>query len=351
MTSTNDNRTRTMKAWVYERYGSPDVLELRDIDVPTPKDDQVLVRVRVAGINAADWRLLRANPPLVRLMLGLRRPRKPAIPGSDAAGVVEAMGKDVTRFRPGDEVYGEVRLGGFAEYVAVPQNRLARKPGKLTFEQAAAVPMAALTALTAVRSVGRVEAGQTVLVNGAGGGVGHFAVQLAKAFGAEVTGVCSTGKLELVRSLGADHAIDYTQEDFTKSGRRYDLVVDTVGNHTLEAFRRALASRGTFAIVGGGSSDRLLGPMDLIIKGSLLSPFARGQRLKPVTAEVSSEHLESLGELIENGKVRPAIDRVVPFAEAPDAIRYLEQGHASGKVVVSVWDGTAGEDLRAQGTA
>lgn len=333
-----------MKAFVYDRYGSPDILELKEVDRPTVADEQLLVRVRAAGINPYDWHLLRGDPYLVRMVGGLRRPRKATIAGSDIAGVVEAVGKNVTRFRPGDEVYACVNVGGYAQYVCAPQTLVAQKPANLTFEQAAAVPMAAITALQGLRDAGRLQAGQTVLVNGAGGGIGHFAVQLAKALGAaEVTGVCSTGKVELVRSIGADHVIDYTREDFTRSGARYDMVFDTAGNHSIRAFRRALKPKGTFVIVGGAAAARgkLLGPGAQVIRAVLLSPLVRNQRIVTVAAKPSGQDLEFLRGLIEAGKVTPVVDRTFPFAEAPEAIRYLEQGHASGKVVVSVWDGAA----------
>ncbi len=324
-----------MKAWIYDRYGSPDILELKEIDIPTGNDDHVLVRIRAACVNPYDWRLLRANPYLVRLMKGLRRPRQAVVAGADMAGVVESVGRDVTRFRPGDEVYAESDAGCFAEYVSVGEERVAPKPANLTFEQAAAVPMAAMTALQGLRNVGRIEEGQRVLVNGASGGVGSFAVQLAKALGAaEVTGVCSTRNVELVRSIGADDVVDYTQDDFTRSGQRYDLLLDTVGNHSIGAFRRALARKGTFVIAGGGGG-RWLGPVPQLLKGKLLSPFV-SQRIVTFVCKPNRKDLEYLKELIEAGKVMPVIDRTYQFAEAPDAIRYLEGGHARGKVVVTV---------------
>jgi NADPH:quinone reductase-like Zn-dependent oxidoreductase len=261
-----------MKAWIYDRYGSPDVLELKEIDIPAGNDDQVLVRIRAACVNPYDWRLMRANPQLVRLVKGLRRPRQAVIAGADMAGVVESVGKDVTHFRPGDEVYAESDAGCFADYVSVPEERLALKPTNLTFEQAAAVPMTALTALQGLRTVGQIKEGQKVLVNGASGGIGTFAVQMAKALGAaEVTGVCSTKNVELVRSIGADHVVDYTQEDFTRSGERYDLLLDTVGNHSIRAFTRALTRKGTFVMAGGGGG-RWLGPVRQILKGNCCRP-------------------------------------------------------------------------------
>jgi len=326
-----------VQAIIYRRFGSPDVLEATQVERPIAGDDEVLVEVRAAGINPYDWHFLRGEPLLFRPMmgLGLRRPRRAIIPGSDVAGVVKAVGTSVTKFRPGDEVYAIAGTGGFAEFVAVPERLLALKPVNTTFEQAAAVPMAALTALQALRDFGRIQPGQKVLVNGASGGVGSFAVQIARALGAaEVTGVCSTRNLELVRSLGADHVIDYTNEDFTRSDERYDLLVDTVGNRSLRAFRRALASRGTFVSVGGGGG-RLLGPMLQLLRARLLSPFV-GQRLVTMIATRKAEDLLVLKELIEGGKVKPLIDRTYPLAEGAEAIRYLEQHHARGKVVVTV---------------
>jgi NADPH:quinone reductase-like Zn-dependent oxidoreductase len=323
-----------MKAWIYDRYGSPDVLELKEVDMPTGNDDHVLVRIRAAAINPYDWRLMRANPQLVRLVKGLRRPRQAVIAGADMAGVVESVGKDVTRFRPGDEVYAESGEGCFADYVSAWQERVALKPANLTFEQAAAVPMAAMTALQGLRNVGRIKEGQKVLINGASGGVGSFAVQIAKSYGTEVTGVCSTRNVELVRSIGADLVIDYTQEDFTRNGERYELLLDTVGNHSIRAFRRAVARKGAFVMAGGGGG-RWLGPVPQLLKGKLLSPFV-SQRIVTFVCKPNREDLEFLKELIEAGKVIPVIDRTFPFAEAPDAIRYLEAGHARGKVVVTV---------------
>jgi NADPH:quinone reductase-like Zn-dependent oxidoreductase len=323
-----------MRAVVQDRYGSPDVLELRDVDRPTVGDDHVLVRIRAAAINPYDWRFLRADPAVMRLVVGLRRPRRAVICGADMAGVVERVGPAVTRLRPGDAVYGEVSHGCLAEYVSAPEERLALKPANLDFEQAAAVPMAALTALQGLRDLGRIEAGQIVLVNGAGGGIGSFAVQLAKAFGAEVTGVCSSGKLELVGSLGVDHMVDYARTDFTRSGKRYDLLLDTVGNRSLRAMRRALMPRGTL-VLAGGRSGRLLGPLPQLLAARLLAPFV-GQRLVTFVCKPNREDLELLKGLIESGEIRPVIDRIYPLSGVAEAIRYLEQGHASGKVVITV---------------
>ncbi|MET9321674.1 NAD(P)-dependent alcohol dehydrogenase [Streptomyces sp. NPDC003038] len=324
-----------MKAIVQDRYGSPDVLELRDVDQPVAADDEVLVRVRAAGVNARDWHLMRGDPYLARLVLGIGGP-KMKIRGTDFAGRVEAVGRNVTRLRPGDEVFGEAEAA-FAEYVCAPENKVEPKPAGLSFEQAAAVPLAGNTALMGLRDLGRLRPGQHVLVNGASGGVGTFAVQIAKSLGAEVTGVCSARNTELVRSLGADHLIDYTREDFTGNGRRYDLVFDLVGNRSLTECRRALTPSGTLVLSGGGVSDggSLVGPMGLLVRGRALSPFVR-QRLLVLTATPSRENLAALRELAESGKLSPAIDRTYPLSEAPEAIRYLEVEHARAKVVITV---------------
>jgi len=327
-----------MKAIAYDRYGSPDVLELRDVPTPTCNDDHVLVRIRAAAANPFDWHLLRGDPYLVHLAMGLRKPRRAMILGSDVAGVVEAVGVDVTRFRPGDEVYAVTEVGGFAEYVSIREPRVALKPATLTFEQAAAVPVAALTALQSLGNGERVKKGQKVLINGASGGIGTFAVQIAKSFGAEVTGVCSTAKVDMVRSIGADHVIDYTRQDFAQSGRRYDLLLDTVGNRSLSDFRRALTRTGTFVIVGGGGG-RWLGPMSQRVKAALASPFV-SQRIVLVSCNPIGKDLEILHGLIETGKVTPVIDRTYPLGEVPDAIRHLEEGHNRGKIVITIGDST-----------
>ena len=323
-----------MKAIVFSRYGSADVLELKEIDKPVIKDDEVLVRIRAAGANPYDWRVMRGDPYLVRAARGLRRPKADTVLGSDMAGQVEAVGRNVTRFRPGDEVFAEVDSGGFAEYISFREDRLGLKPTNLTFEQAAAVPMTGLTALQGLRDRGRIAAGHRVLINGASGGIGTFAVQIAKSFGAEVTGVCSTGNLEMVRSIGADHVIDYTREDFTRGAQRYDLLLETVGNHPLADFRRVLVSKGTLVVVGGGGG-RLLGPAAQALKAVALSPFV-SQRLVPVFGSPNKDDLHVLKGLIEAGRVTPVIDRTYPLSEAPEAIRYLEGRHARGKVVITV---------------
>jgi len=328
-------RENQMKAIVQDRYGSPDALELREVGKPVADDNEVLVRVHAAGVNAYDWHLMRGDPYLARVTLGFGRP-KMKIRGRDFAGRVEAVGRDVKRFRLGDEVFGEVD-GAFAEYVCVPDNVLEAKPANLTFEQAAAMPLAGNTALMGLRDLGRVQPGQQVLVNGASGGVGTFAVQIAKSFGAEVTGVCSTRNVDLVRSIGADHVIDYTREDFTRNGRRYDVVFDLVGNRSLTEFRRALTPAGTLILSGGGVSrgGSLIGPMGLILRGQVLSRFVR-HRLLVLTATPSKENLATLRELAESGRVSPVIDRTYPLSEVPEAIRYLEVEHARAKVIITV---------------
>jgi len=325
-----------MKAIVQDTYGSPDVLKLRDVGKPAAGDGDVLLRVHAAGVDPGVWHLMTGLPYLVRVMgFGLRKP-KVRIRGRDVAGRVEAAGKNVTRFHPGDEVFG-ICEGSFAEYASARPDKLAPKPANLTFEQAAVVPISGLTALQALRDTGRVQPGQKVAIIGAGGGVGSFAVQLAKAFGADVTGVCATAKAGLVASIGADHVIDYTREDFADGARRYDLILDTAGNRSLSHLRRALAPRGTLVIVGGEGGGRWLGGFDRqILWAPILSRFV-SQRLRPFISKETSEGLVALAELIEAGKVRPVIDRAYPLSEVPQAIRYLERGHPQGKVVISVY--------------
>jgi NADPH:quinone reductase-like Zn-dependent oxidoreductase len=324
-----------MKAIVQDRYGPPDVLELREVDKPVVADHEVLIRVHAAAVNARDWHVMRGDPYMARLVLGFGRP-KAKIRGTDFAGRVEAVGKDVKRFLPGDEVFGEAD-GAFAEYVCAPDDVVEPKPANLTFEQAAVVPLAGNTALMGLRDLGGVQPGQKVLVNGASGGVGTFAVQIAKSFGAEVTGVCSTRNVDLVRSLGADHVIDYTREDFTGNGQRYDVVLDLVGNRSLTECRRALTPAGTLVLSGGGVSGggSLVGPMGLILRGQALSRFVR-HRLLVLTATPSKENLAALRELAESGKITPVIDRTYPLSDVPEAIRYLEVEHARAKVVITV---------------
>jgi NADPH:quinone reductase-like Zn-dependent oxidoreductase len=324
-----------MKAVVQGTYGAADVLELGEIDQPVPKDNEVLVRVHAAGVDPGVWHLMTGRPYLVRVMgYGLRTP-KVGVRGRDVAGRVEAVGTNVTRFHPGDQVFG-IGEGSFAEYVCARADKLVPKPANLSFEQAAAVPISGLTALQALRDTGKVQPGQQVLIIGAAGGVGSFAVQLAKAFGAEVTGVCSTTKAGLVRSLGAGEVIDYTREDFTDGARRWDLIVDTAGRRPLSQLRRALTRRGTLVIVGGEGGGRWLGGFDrMILRAPILSLLVR-QRLRPLTSKERSEDLVVLKELIEAGKVTPVIDRTYPLSEVPEAIRYLEAGHARGKIVIGV---------------
>jgi len=334
-----------MKAVIYDTYGSPDVLEVTEIGQPEARDDQVLVRVRAASVNPADWHFMRGLPYLVRMINGLRRPRKATVLGSDLAGQVEAVGKNVTRFRPGDEVFGrtraahrpdrrtEVATGGCAEYACVSEDLLGLKPASLTFEQAAAVPLAALTALQALRDKGGVQPGQKVLINGASGGVGTFAVQIAKSFGAEVTGVCSAPNVDMVRSIGADQVIDYTQQDFTKSGQRYDLILDN-GDRSLPDLRRALARKGTLVVIGG-SAGRWIDGLGRANKARALSPFV-SQRLRPFLTKWSKQDLHAVSDLIEAGKVTPVIDQTYPLSQAREAMRYLEGGHARGKIVIIV---------------
>ena len=323
-----------MKAIVQHTYGEPDVLRLQDVDDPSPAADEVLVRVHAAGVDRGVWHLVTGTPYPVRLAgYGLRAPKNP-VPGRDVAGVVEAVGEDVTRFRVGDAVFG-VAKGSFAELARAREDRLAPKPANLGHEQAAVVAVSGVAALRAVRDHGHVSPGQQVLVIGASGGVGTYAVQLAKAFGAEVTGVCSTTKVDLVSSLGADRVIDYSREDFAAGERRYDVILDIGGNSTLRRLRRALTPKGTLVIVGGETGGRFLGGFDRQIRAMLLSPFV-GQRLGTFVSSESAENLVALKELIEAGKVRPVIDRTFPLAEAPDAIRYVEQGRARGKVAITI---------------
>jgi NADPH:quinone reductase-like Zn-dependent oxidoreductase len=321
-----------VKAIVSRGYGPPDRLELRDVDKPELGDDGVLVRVRAASVNPYDWHMMRGHPYLVRLGEGLRRPKTEVL-GVDVAGEVEAVGAAVTELRPGDEIFGG-RVRAFAEYVCGPQKNFVLKPAALSFEEAASIPVAACTALQALRDHGELRPGQRVLINGAAGGVGTFAVQIAKAMGGVVTGVCSTRNLELVRSLGADHLVDYTAEDFSRSGRRYDLVVDLVGNRSLRALRRALTPDGTLVIAGGGHG-RLLGPLALPIAATIRNRFVK-QRLMWFMTKMRSDDLAAIVELIDAGKVTPVVERSYPLSEAREAIRHVEKGHARGKVVITV---------------
>jgi NADPH:quinone reductase-like Zn-dependent oxidoreductase len=323
-----------MKAIVRDKYGSPEVLELRDIHKPEITDDEVLVRVHAAGVGRDVWHVMTGLPYPIRLAgYGLRAPKNPII-GSDVAGVVEAVGKNVSRFQPDDGVFG-IGEGSYAEYVCAREDKLAPKPANLTFEQAAVVAICGLTALQGLRDHGRVEPGQKVLLIGASGGVGTYAVQIAKAFGAHVTGVCSTKKVEMVRSIGADHVIDYTQEDFAEGEQRYDLILDIGGNSSLARLRRVLTLRGTLMIVGGETDGRWLGGTDRQLRALMLSRFV-GQKLGTFVSSENHEDMIVLKDLIESGKLTPVIDRTYPLSETPEAIRYLEQGHARGKVLITV---------------
>jgi len=323
-----------MKAIVQDTYGSPDVLQLREIDKPVVGEDEVLVRVQAAGVDQGVWHSVAGLPYLFRIAgIGVRAPKNP-VPGLDVAGRVEAVGGSVTLFQPGDEVFGTCR-GSFAEYASARADRLGPKPAKLSFEQAAAVPTSGATALQAVRDKGKVRPGQRVLVIGAGGGVGTFAVQLAKAFGAEVAGVCSTTKMELVRSIGADRVIDYTREDFADGRNRYDVILDIAGNRSLSHLRRALAPEGRLVIVGGEGGGKWFGGIDRQLRAQVVSLFVR-QKLGTLIATARKEDLEELRGLVEAGRVTPVVDRTFPLSEVPEAIRYLRDGHARGKVVITV---------------
>ena len=323
-----------MKAIVQETYGSADVLELRDIDRPQVADDQVLVRVHAAGVDRGVWHLMAGLPYPIRIAgYGVRAPKNPVL-GMDLAGVVEAVGKDVTRFSPGDEVFG-IGKGAFAEYAVAPESKLAAKPANLSFEQAAAIAISGLTALQALRDVAKVQPGQKVLVIGASGGVGTYAVQVAKAFGAHVTGVASTSKLDLVRAIGADEVIDYTVEDFATGGTRYDVIVDIGGNASLARLRRALTPTGTVAIVGQETGGRWLGGFDRMLRAPMLSPFV-SQDLRSVTASENAADMVVLKDMIEAGQVTPVIERSYTLGEVPDAIRHIEAGRARGKVVITI---------------
>jgi NADPH:quinone reductase-like Zn-dependent oxidoreductase len=331
--------TTPMKAMVHRCYGSPEVLTYEDIARPSPADNEILVKVHAASVNPLDWHYMEGTPYLVRLEAGLGRPNNPRL-GVDFSGTVAAVGQKVTRFKPGDEVFGG-RFGAFAEYVVVREDRaVALKPAGVSFEQAASVPIAGITALQALRDAGRVRAGQKVLIIGASGGVGTFAVQVAKSLGAQVTGVCSTRNLEMVRSLGADHVIDYTREDVTRSDERYEVIMDNVGNRSLSdlmTLRHLLAPHGTFVLVGGGGPDagRWIGPLGTPIDAHILQPFV-SQKYLWLLAQLNPEDLAKLGELMQSGKMTPVIDRRYKLSEAAEALRYLEKGHARGKVVLSV---------------
>lgn len=329
-----------MRAIVYSNYGSPDVLRCGEIEKPTAGDNEVLIKVRAASVNPYDWHFMRGMPYLLRIGAGLRKPKDARL-GVDVAGQVETVGRNVTQFKPGDEVFGLCR-GAFAEYACASESKLARKQENVTFEQAASVPIAGLTALQGLRrgglgDKGQLQPGEKVLINGAAGGVGTFAVQIAKSFGANVTGVCSTRNVEMVRSIGADHVIDYTQEDFTKRKQRYDLILDCVANHSLSAFRRVLNPKGNYIMVGAadGGGRWMIGVLARLIKALVLSWFI-GQKLVMVGAKSHKQDLTILHDLMQTGKVTPVIDRRYRLSEVGEAIRYLEQGHARGKVVITL---------------
>lgn len=323
-----------MKAVVYHRYGSPAQLELEEVEKPTPKDDEVLIKVQATALNYADWLSLSGKPYFVRAMVGGLRKPKNTILGADVAGVVEAVGSSVDAFGPGDEIFGDLSgagWGGLAEYVKAPESILVRKPSKSSFVEAAAVPMAAVTALQGLRDKGGIQAGQQVLINGASGGVGTFAVQIAKSFGAEVTAVCSTSKMEMVRAIGADHVIDYTREDFTRSGKQYDLILAVNGHRSLSDYQRALTPDGTYVCTGGSMTQIF----QSVLLGSWKSRGA-GQKMGNLAAQPNQADLASVSALVEAGKVIPVIDRCYPLSEAPDAFAYLGEKHAKGKIVIAV---------------
>ena len=325
-----------MKAIVYTEYGPPDVLQLKEVEKPTPKDDQVLVKVHAVSANAADRRFMRGLPFAFRFEMGFPKP-KTTILGADIAGRVEAVGRSVTQFQPGDDVFGDISLwgwGGFAEYVSVPETALVLKPAKVTFEEAAAAPTAALTALQGLRDKGQIQPGQKVLINGASGGVGTFAVQIAKSFGAEVTGVCSTGKLDTTRSIGADHVIDYTQEDFTRNGQHYDLILDVAANRSASDYRRALSPNGICVVAGFTTMSHMI--FQVVFLGSWMSMTGSVKIGTMGSTVTNQKDLLFIGELLETGQVVPVIDRRYPLSETAEAMRYLEEGHARGKVVITV---------------
>ena len=321
-----------MKAIVYRRYGSPDVLESAEIEKPTPGDDEVLIKVRAASLNPLDRHIMRGRPPFLRIVFGLRKPR--IGPGRDVAGQVEAVGRNVTQFKPGDEVFGVCR-GALAEYACSRESALVTKPNNVTFEQAASVGVASLTALQGLRDKGKIRPGQKVLINGAGGGVGTFAVQIAKSFGADVTAVCSTGKVEMVRSIGADRVIDYTQQDFTEDTQRYDLIFDLAATHSLPAYRRVLNPKATCVIAGGGTKVReiLISAFEVLVLSRFVS-----QDFIMFVAKLSNADLTFIRDLMATGKVTPVIDGLYKLSEVPQAMRHLEEGHARGKIVITLQD-------------
>ncbi len=322
-----------MKAIVYEKYGTPDVLELREVAKPAPKTDEIQIKIHAASVNYFDWHALTGTPVMARMAFGLFKPNQPTL-GEDIAGVVEAVGSGVSQFKPGDEVYGDIAMrgtGGFAEYACASEEALALKPANLSFEEAAAVPMAAITALQSLRDGGKVQPGQQVLIHGAAGGVGTFAVQIAKHYGAEVTGVCSTRNIDLVSSLGADHIIDYTREDFAKKGKQYDLILAINGNRSIYDYRRALKPQGMYLMAGG--MDKQL--FQALMLGSLLSK-PNGQKFSSFSAKTTRADLDFIRDLIESGRIKPVIDRLYPLSETASALRYIGEGHARAKIVIQV---------------
>jgi NADPH:quinone reductase-like Zn-dependent oxidoreductase len=328
-----------MKAIVYTEYGPPEVLQLKEVEKPTPKEDEVLIKVHAASVNYADWAFVRGKPFLVRLMgTGLLKPKN-TILGADIAGRIEAVGRNAKQFQPGDEVFGDISecgFGGFAEYVSVPENALALKPTNITFEEAAAVPQAATTALQGLRDKGQIQPGQKVLINGASGGIGTFAVQIAKSFGAQVTGVCSTRKMDMVRSIGADQVIDYTQEDFTQKEQRYDLIIDIVANRSVSDYTRALSPKGNYVAIAFNPSSLFLGP---------LISMTGGKKVGSLSAKPSVKNLVFMKELLEAGKVVPVIDRRYPLSEVAEAVRHYGERHAKGKIVITVEHNTNEEGI------
>ena len=322
-----------MRAVVYRRYGPPDVLTLEEIGNPIPSEDEVLIKVRAASVNPYDWHFMRGEPYPLRLMAGVRQPKSPRL-GADVAGEVEAVGKNITRLKPGDVVFGTCQ-GSFAEYACGSELRLAIKPGNVTFEQAASVGIAAMTALKALRDKAHIQPGYKVLVNGAAGGVGTFGVQIAKSFGAEVTGVCSTRNVEMVRSIGADHVVDYTREDFTEGREHYDIILNCVGNHSLSAYRQVLNPKGIHVAAGGKAGRWMVGVLVSMITAKMFTWFG-GRKFLSLLANINKDDLALVGEFIATGKVTPVIDQCYGLSEVPEAIRHLEEGHARGKVVISL---------------
>jgi NADPH:quinone reductase-like Zn-dependent oxidoreductase len=321
-----------MKAIVHHEYGSPDVLKLATVKKPVPDENEVLIKIHAAALNAADWHLMRASPFLVRLMFGFFKPRFPIL-GADVAGVVEAVGSNVTLFKPGDEVFGDTfahKFGGFAEYVCMTEEAIVHKPANVSFQVAAAVPLAGVTALQALRDKGQIRKGQKVLINGASGGVGTFAVQLAKHFGAEVTAVCSNSKIDMVRSIGADHVIDYATENFTQNGKRYDLIIAANGYHPITAYKRVLNPNGIYVMVGGAGWQMF----QAVVAGPFVSMGKK--KMSNLSAKPNQDDLFYLKNLLEQGVIKPVIDRTYTLEEIPDAMRYLEEGHAKGKIVIEI---------------